>query len=332
MIYSIQYLRGISALGVVFVHTQGAWGQQGVDIFFVISGYIMMNLMATKHRTAPMFFLARYLRIAPMYYFLTAVAIVAGCAYEPTLPHIVQSLLFIKYQWSAPVLTQGWTLDYEFIFYSVCAFSLIFFSDLRKNYIAISAVLLIASIAIDYVLFPNKAYGHFVEFWYGMTIYLLLDMIKPQHEVDFFRYKHAIQITIALLFVASYFSTYLHDANDKPFLRFLSYGIPAALIVLFSIAYEKLFGIGKNRLGLLLGNASYSIYLSHEITLHFFYKIFGIARHESLLSDLFSALVSTLVGVVIYLAIEKRIHAYLRHWTSASGRVDAQHHSPSSAR
>ncbi len=50
MIYSIQYLRAVASLAVVFVHSLGFFGDQGVDIFFVISGYIMMHLIANTKR------------------------------------------------------------------------------------------------------------------------------------------------------------------------------------------------------------------------------------------------------------------------------------------
>lgn len=68
MIYSIQYLRAIASLAVVYAHTFAFMGEQGVDIFFVISGYIILRLIDNTKRDPKQFFLARFFRIAPMYY------------------------------------------------------------------------------------------------------------------------------------------------------------------------------------------------------------------------------------------------------------------------
>ena len=151
-IISIQILRALAALLVVFHHARyqirdfeaffygGIWqsGQAGVDIFFVISGFIMW---VTTHdrRTTPLQFLTnRIVRIVPLYWLLT-LTVAAACLIAPSLfrgvvlapEHVVKSLFFIPdfypgmptHIW--PLLLPGWTLNYEMIFYVVFAVALL---------------------------------------------------------------------------------------------------------------------------------------------------------------------------------------------------------------
>jgi len=310
MIYSIQYLRAAASILVVCTHALGYyWGNQGVDIFFVISGYIMMYLIANTQRTAGVFFLARYLRIAPLYYLLTAIAILVGCGFEPTIRHIIQSLLFIKYQWSAPVLTVGWTLDYEFIFYSLCTLALLASKNIKHVAVLVSAAIFIGTILLDFVLFPEKKYGHFMEFWFGIVIYfwiqkILQTTISNSKLLKFIKTPRILGCLLILAFLISSFSVLMRDETGKTYLRFLTFGFPAALLVFFSILYEKIHGLKKLKLLTLLGASSYSIYLSHEITLFLYYRFFGLANQDNLFIDLVGIIISILTGILIYKLIE----------------------------
>jgi len=160
---SIQVLRAVAAIGVVFTHAitrlstsfpgasehalftglggQLTVGDAGVDLFFVISGFIMLHV----HRNdfgrpgAPLrFMLRRILRIVPIYWLLTTLALVF-LIFAPQLftthyrgiylPWIVGSYLFLPIappDWNAtPVVGVGWTLNYEMFFYAVFAGALL---------------------------------------------------------------------------------------------------------------------------------------------------------------------------------------------------------------
>ena len=97
-IHSIQYLRAIAAIAVVGAHTFWGFGSEGVDLFFVVSGFIMFYLIeAVPSKSATSFFLDRYFRIAPMYYLFTIVFVVLGFASISSPHQIIQSLTFLKY-------------------------------------------------------------------------------------------------------------------------------------------------------------------------------------------------------------------------------------------
>lgn len=301
MYVSIQYLRAIAVFFVLLVHTTTEFGVIGVDIFFVISGLIMMHILNTRDVSAKDFFIARFLRIAPLYYTMMTVTLIIGMAYEPTIKHIIESFLFLKLHWHRPILTVGWTLEFEFLFYMSIVFVLLFTSNSKKLYIYTTILLLIGTILVDIIIYPQGAYGYFIEFWYGMTIYYLIQKISIK--------SNSVLIGGLIIgFVAGYFSMYTHDESNRAYLRFLTYGIPSFLIVFFALMYEKKNKLRKIKWLMLIGNASFSIYLSHLITLHLYYRIFNISKNYSLYTDIFSILLAMFIGILVYIFVEKRLN------------------------
>src|ERR1019366_7660876 len=99
--------------------TNQLWGQQGVDVFFVISGFIMMQV--SRRETRPLAFLrARAIRIIPLYWLVTLAW--AMLHHATSWRDLLLSLAFVPHLAPAgqesPVLMQGWTLVYDVSFYA----------------------------------------------------------------------------------------------------------------------------------------------------------------------------------------------------------------------
>jgi hypothetical protein len=133
----IQYLRGIAAMMVVFHHSRdeigGAmsvtFGARGVEIFFVISGLVMMystqgGVLAGGHTfreraaASMLFWKRRFIRVAPLYWI--ALLLSAQFVYRVDLTNwtLLKDALFIPH-WNAawpgqiwPTLVPGWSLNY----------------------------------------------------------------------------------------------------------------------------------------------------------------------------------------------------------------------------
>src|SRR5215212_6767857 len=128
-IISIQFLRAIASLLVLQVHlfpyfsfiNKFFCGSIGVDIFFVISGYIIadsvVRLPPTK--TAATFLINRFSRVAPYYYLLTIVAAILIFIYSRKLNvvRLIESFLFLPDKRFDPTLYLGWSLIHEMFFY-----------------------------------------------------------------------------------------------------------------------------------------------------------------------------------------------------------------------
>ncbi|HML29646.1 MAG TPA: acyltransferase [Hyphomicrobium sp.] len=282
MLISIQYLRGIAAIMVVLFHTASAasgytWlpsvllsGAGGVDIFFVISGFIMWQSTA-RTKIAPADFLRkRVARIAPIYWLMTlvmcATPIISGTLARglvPDIGHTLASFAFIPWHSSRddpgiffPVYTPGWTLNFEMFFYLVFAASL-WIADWHWRFLALITTFgLLVSIGC---YAPKKS----VAAW--MLAPIILEFaggicIGVWAETQSTLSAPVAAATIVAGFVAM-------GATAEPgfvqMFRVIHWGIPAILIVLGAVELERNRRIPSWPLLLLSGDASYSLYLTH---------------------------------------------------------------------
>jgi peptidoglycan/LPS O-acetylase OafA/YrhL len=188
-IVSIQLLRAVAALSVVYLHctTAGDYnffptGAFGVDIFFIISGFIIAYMVS---KTTEDFLIKRIIRIVPLY-FLATVAMTLTVMFFPNLIRsttisvsgFIKSILFIPgpENRSQPILGQGWTLNYEMLFY-IIMFLCIFFVK-NKKYLTIVCILVLVLLTVVLHLTNSTNFiinyykkGLFLEFIYGMILY-----------------------------------------------------------------------------------------------------------------------------------------------------------------
>ena len=204
-IQSLQVLRGLAAWLVVYHHYMQIFhsfnstssigeffssrGGFGVDLFFVLSGF-MMYLAASRPSTDGWsFFIKRLFRVFPTYWFFTVIIIIAVALIpnafiynQYTAYTLIQSLLFIPHENVSglgvyPVLTVGWTLNYEVLFYSILAVCLAVFK--RKGiYICCALILLFPVVfySFDNVTMSVIKSPKMWQFVFGMAIgYIFLE-------------------------------------------------------------------------------------------------------------------------------------------------------------
>jgi len=275
MIRPIQYLRALAAMMVVWVHAVyvipgvaerlGApnFGASGVDLFFVISGFIMVVTAARKQFTPQKFFLLRVIRVAPLYWLATLA--VTACAafahsskdlYPPAA--IVKSLLFIPYRspeiagglW--PLLANGWTLNYEMFFYALFALSL---AAPRRVRLPVLVVTLGSLVVIGRVFgpFASPAAAFYLRPW---LLEFVAGMILA-HGWLRDGSPGGLPQSLLLIVVGFYCIGWEHS-------RLIIMG--GAFIILAGCLNPRICAI-QNRPLLELGNASYSIYLIHQFVL-----------------------------------------------------------------
>jgi len=280
---NIQALRAIAALMVVFAHIDlpryqsvgihpdmFAFGAFGVDVFFVISGFIMMYIGAGKSglRDAGGFLERRFLRVWPLYAFFTAVAVWLAYESDPNwwlsyyYPRakmdpawIAGSLTFTR--WSrSPVDAIGWTLIYEFWFY-VSVSIMIALRAGPKYFFLGYTVLILAVRALGLAKSPmlnQFTHPFMLEFVYGVVVYELF----AGGRLGYSNGK-----ALALAAAAAVTTVLAWRTLDSPALysRVLFSGSAGFFIVALALTLEHRFTAGKALV--LLGDASYSIYLAH---------------------------------------------------------------------
>lgn len=231
---SIQVLRALAVLMVVAFHFNDNLqaGRGGVDLFFVISGFIMATVMPGKQ--AWPFFKARLRRIIPTYWAAMALLFLLH-PHVPDMARLVSSLFLVP--GTSFILYPAWTLVFEFTFYLGCGLVLAWG---RWALLLIPAAFLIQS------AWPNDATAVatsplMLEFAAGVLIAFL-----PKRHGWAFIAASAI----------GWLALYGHH-------RVISYGIPSALLVYGALGLEPKFA--NWRFPVLIGDASYSIYLTHWI-------------------------------------------------------------------
>ncbi len=260
-------------------------GEAGVDIFFVISGFVMAYTTDSLPRGAPLpanalaardFFLNRVLRVVPLYFVALAWAAHRGYGVKFTGTDLIKDVLFLPHLntefpfWLSPVVRQGWTLDYEMFFYALFALSLLFGGMRRQVLIgSISALVAVgvwstlqtgAPTVDDTLGWSASQHGLclvmsrfftnniMLEFCFGV---ILEAMCRRGVHPNWPRWRFWLLLGIGFAGLIL-----LHGLWPRSVMQ----GLPAALIVWSSIpACSGLYP----RAMLLLGNASYSIYLFH---------------------------------------------------------------------
>ena len=327
-ILSIQYLRAIAAMLVVALHATIAirrdyahdfaiftTGHFGVDIFFVISGFIMWTIASTRETSPALFFERRVIRIVPLYWALTIpTALISsdgGFHVEPLTDYgsLARSFFFIP-EWNeklgsvTPILVPGWTLNLEMFFYAVFALTLVLKPKPRLlTIVAILSALAASRLAIGVSgiaainLYTNSIVG---EFAFGVLLgwFFQNGFSKIADRPGAWRYGLGL---IAAGAAATMFSELLTDA------RILYFGIPALMIVAGALLTERTLARFPLRPLRFLGDASYSIYLAHIMAQSVSLKIFGplFGASSPVLAVLGMTACGCAAGVLVHLFIEK---------------------------
>lgn len=284
----IQVLRALAAMAVVAFHVQFDLtvklsanfpvaldlGQAGVDLFFVISGFVMVYSSESLFGTtgAPIvFFARRIVRIVPLYWIMTSLmlgyVIARGFIASDASPMLaLASYFFIPYPRPTgevdPLYGIGWTLNLEMFFYLIFALALM--APRRTSVIAIVTTVLVGIVAIGQAIrLPPQAATLanpiILEFVVGMAmavIYRIGAKLPPAAT--------AIVLIAALVEFAVLNSDWFDVFTGSAAPRLVKYGLPAAqgFAALTFIDKELAFPYIEK-----LGDASYSLYLTHPLVI-----------------------------------------------------------------
>jgi peptidoglycan/LPS O-acetylase OafA/YrhL/glycosyltransferase involved in cell wall biosynthesis len=270
----LQLMRALACLAVVVYHAAEMWrtrlspggtvvwplGAAGVDVFFVISGFVMV-LSASRRANWRAFLRARLRRIVPLYWLCSLAKMgglfAAGDTARLGLSYCLRSLLFLPVHDAAgllkPVLPVGWTLSFEMLFYGLCAVAL---GAGMAPAVFVPPVLL----ALSLVPHGGSALGELaspivLEFVYGMALAVL------------WRRGWLGAVWHGPVLLAASIACLVLMPQVLPGVRFLDWGVPAALAVGGMVCLEPILAPHIPRFLRALGDASYAIYLTHGFVL-----------------------------------------------------------------
>lgn len=297
----------------------GTFGASGVDIFFVISGFIML-ITTARSNTGPLEFMVRRLiRVVPLYWLLTIAMVLLWLAAPGLFKTLVlspitlfQSLFFIPHFSNAfpndifPLLVPGWTLNFEMFFYALFAAALFLPRNIAPMVLCIAMAVLvgIGIVLGPFASAPLITYTSplLLEFVAGV----LIGQLWMQHPQGFGA------ITGWLIFATGWALLIgNHMVGGSHYFTIAS----ACLIV--AGALNRSFLAFKNQSLKVLGDATYAIYLSHIFSLgmmRFLWSRWAGSGGTYLNAIAFATIglvVSLLMGVAIYFWIERPLGRYL---------------------
>jgi peptidoglycan/LPS O-acetylase OafA/YrhL len=297
---NVQALRFLAALAVVFFHLTFIYyntpviegplrwlrhvGFAGVDVFFVISGFIIFTVSARLDWSAPPaavaaeFFARRLVRVYPIYWFyfvifttLTALGVAAALRSEWNLDDLPTSFLLLnRYNKQMPV---AWSLVYEMFFYLCVSVALLFG---RRHYRKVLALWLSAEVIIgvaNHFMSNETLWGPWrwqvfsnplvIEFAIGCLVGFLV-------ERGYLGYRTLAAVLAVAFFAAGGYWASTHTTPDfhADDYRPVTFGIGAGLLVYSACTLEIAGKFVAPAWMVRLGDASYSLYLCQALPLH----------------------------------------------------------------
>ena len=340
---SIQYLRGFAAFGVLLFHAADragyvfGVGAAGVDVFFVISGFIMWVVTCRKSPSPGDFLIRRVQRIVPLYWGLTLATAAAAIAIpgafpamRPTLSHVGQSLLFIPHRGEtgaiAPLIVPGWTLNYEMFFYLLFGAGLM--APARWRPLALSAALLgLAALGplgdARNPLWATYTNPLLLEFGAGVW----LGKAWSEGRLP----GRAAAWTLVVAGLVGFTAVTLGGVNIEP-VRILAWGLPALLLVTGAVSLERAGPLPHWWPLRALGDASYSVYLVHGLAISAAFRLLQPIVDAPIPTFIVSVIAGVAAGLTVYQFAEKPLMKLFRTGMAAKrpGPAIAPHAAPAS--
>lgn len=298
------------------------FGAIGVDLFFVLSGYIITTSSDRTDRNGLQFALDRFIRIAPIFYILSLPWIVRammapGHSWLPFIPTFffwpVADDRFIE-----PFLSVGWTLSFEVLFYFAMTAAIALRSWGSRPAVLVIAFFIAAMSArslFDTAVLDFVGNPIILEFLFGIGISMLLRRTGPNRRLAII-VSALVVVALGCQLVFGFgdiSEAQLIQNGDLSLQRAIIWGLPAAGIVYATLLFGNPLSQGPMKRCLaFLGDASYSIYLVHLLVM----AVFKVLQSKGFISGdpliILSILGSLVAGSLSYVFIEKPVIDFLK--------------------
>ncbi len=332
---NIQALRGFAALFVMFSHLliieqkysidqllplQIELLMIGVDLFFAISGFIMVYVVMHRGvgmREVQRFLFSRASRIYPLYW-LVSFAVLIVYFVRPDMvnssfdqpPNLIKSFLLWP-ESRPPLLAVGWTLVHEMGFYLIFDICLFFQRKFLPLFLIIWTLILAAGQVFDLdqkgpalgVLFSPLSY----TFLLGALAGLVFMRNQSKHNI--------LAVLVAFgLWAATlgYLIFSGHGMIESHWGRFIHFGLPSALLVYAFASMKSEFP----KFTQTLGDWSYALYLTHVLTLSLLGRMWSPVTRPGPVDNILAMILMSLAAILIAGATHKLFEKPMLNWAT----------------
>ena len=341
-IKNIQAMRGIASLVVFLGHALllqpglgldryfsvfGVFASSGVDIFFVISGFIITTVAmkagdqsGSRGVIAWNFGVNRFSRIYPVYWIVFVLAVLASSKLQlsppsqPVDPLWQQGLLLTHVN---SYIMAAWSLCFEIYFYVVVTLALLISPKHVGKVLAGWAVAVTLIVAYDMFIGKNQWVANVplspltFEFIFGMIVAYLIRKGITAYAVT------AAIIGVTTFLAGAEYMRHLGWWTLIPWYRVFYSGIPSAFILyaIIAVEYRGMWTFSPSWMK--LGDASYSLYIWHQLI---FYSILGFATHAGWVGHMPAYILiplwivpAFLFGIFSYWHLEMPLQAFIKN-------------------
>ena len=324
-IQNIQAIRGIAVISVILAHliiAEMKFGGSGkflsyiypfrffgVDMFFVISGFLMIAITRSKPEgpaRAFRFLYGRAARIYPLYWIFSAAVFAAFLirpewvnSYQNNQINVFSSFMLIPER-ILPMLIVAWTLIHEMYFYIMFFLFLLILKG-RYFYLWISAwsiAILVVNLSCDQNIPFIKLISHPLS--YEFVAGCLLAKVYFSKDLKFnTKFLVAVSVTVTVLALIGSYSYYFTtgEVEIPSWYRLVIFGIPS-FIVVSSMIYAEKNGFLLHRSLMFIGNFSYSVYLSHVLTISVLARLWSYFASDGIIDNII--MIPVIFGLTLY--------------------------------
>ncbi len=346
--FCLDFLRAFAILLVYFLHyttmskTDISWfpevirfGWVGVDLFFVLSGFLISNQliqgMQLNDFSLKQFYIKRIFRIVPLYYFIICCYLIIPLEINIKTYEVWKYFTFLM-NLDLSVLsnqhfTHPWSLCVEEHFYLIFPLLLLlcFKFNFQKHLFVFLILVLFLQIVIrffswKYIFVPHSLEKQFWEYWYkyiyfptytrldGLLVGILCAYILnfKKNYLDFFQKNKVIMLLLAfaLVGVEYYFSQYKYSFKSTV-VGYSILSIGFGLILLLLITKNSKTKWFNNYIIRNLAKISYTIYLCHELCIYTSEYFLSTLKLNSVLMFTINTFIVLIISILLNYFIEQ---------------------------
>ncbi|HIF9158871.1 TPA: acyltransferase family protein [Photobacterium damselae] len=338
-ITNIQYLRALAVISVLLYHIKAvnlkyfpsiemgeyfSNGSGGVDLFFVISGFIISYIgreYKPSLNVALKFLIKRFVRIYPVYWFYSLVVLVIYLLYPSMVNssqggqvNIIDSFLLLPND-ILPLLMVGWSLSYEVYFYFLFFVLILTLPwSIHRYFYFFYVIVILLNIYFSRI---NYTEGFLLNpFMIDFVLGTFCSNIYNDKINNSWRTSSFILPLVTVFFIVLLFYSFNYKLDDSNFIRIIYFGLPSFALVMMALFFKLKNDLFTKSYVLnffeKIGDWSYSIYLSHILVINgiaiVFVRIFDMnSVINSILLVILMTVCSILAGALSYQILEQRM-------------------------
>ena len=330
-IVNLDLIRAMAICAVVIFHTVQMVGKDGfvslskftqvghygVDLFFVLSGFLIgqlywNELIENGHVDIKRFILRRILRTYPPYLIALVLSFIPVWINRHQSFDFGYLLFFQNYYDRIPFFLISWSLCIEEHFYIVLPFILYFVQKFKPQQVlltllALAIVPLVLRLLVNFN--SNFSFGYYLTATHFRFEGLVLGVAASHIFTYFPSVAHLLsQRTFNFIIIASTISTIpIVSSLPESFIYYFGSSIIALIfsLLVISLSRSNPIRLAENPLVKIVATSSYSIYLTHALVIHIVLLVTNKLQVNSLITWLMMIGMIFVVGYLFYVLVEK---------------------------